>query len=292
MGLDITVFILAGSLGIVFLYETVRVLSQDTKDEHERYNDRISINVNKTEGSALSVNLEKKEDLYDYKFPELLKQRYMKERNRTEDEFYLVQLALKDWFSIFANNTNRNQFYDFPSKEVDELWHLFIIFTKDYREFCQKYLGQFLDHVPLEQNNSNSRNDLRNLMETFEKVRDKNDALLFRIDEKFGINNKFNYSLMSRLRLNKNSYSYYNICSSEDAKELYNYNLISYSDYDKIVNPKQSSSKPTSYSSSSSSSSKGSSGCGSSCGSTSSHKNSCSSCSSCGSSCGGGGCGS
>ena len=284
---------LAGILGIFFLYNAAGILFQDAKDEYERYNDRLTVTVNKNGSSSLSADLNKKDNLYDYSFPELLKQRYMKERNKTESEYQLVQLALKDWFSIFAFNTNRTAFYDFPSKEVDELWHLFILFTKDYREFCQKYLGQFLDHVLQEEHDGKGSNypNLKNLVRTYDAVKDKNDGVLFKIDDIFGINNKYNYKFMKELETVK--------CKSpksrtvDEGTNLYLYGLISYSESREMI-PKPA---PEPYiSSSSSSKSSGSSkssssSCGSSCGSSSSGSSSSSS--SCGSSCGsGGGCGS
>jgi hypothetical protein len=35
-----------------------------------------------------------------------------------------------------------------PSREVDAMWHSFILFTKDYLVFCRDYLGTFVHHVP------------------------------------------------------------------------------------------------------------------------------------------------
>jgi hypothetical protein len=31
---------------------------------------------------------------------------------------------------------------------VDECWHTFIIFTKEYADFCDKVLGRFIHHAP------------------------------------------------------------------------------------------------------------------------------------------------
>lgn len=31
---------------------------------------------------------------------------------------------------------------------IDEMWHLFLIFTQDYQKFCKKYFGLVLHHVP------------------------------------------------------------------------------------------------------------------------------------------------
>jgi hypothetical protein len=35
-----------------------------------------------------------------------------------------------------------------PSKAVDLAWHEFILFTRDYTEFCHQYFGCFVHHVP------------------------------------------------------------------------------------------------------------------------------------------------
>lgn len=34
------------------------------------------------------------------------------------------------------------------SKEVDEVWHTHILFTKDYADFCTAVFGRFLHHKP------------------------------------------------------------------------------------------------------------------------------------------------
>jgi hypothetical protein len=31
---------------------------------------------------------------------------------------------------------------------VDEMWHNFILFTKEYQQFCQLYFGAYLHHTP------------------------------------------------------------------------------------------------------------------------------------------------
>lgn len=34
------------------------------------------------------------------------------------------------------------------SPEVDEVWHLHILFTRDYAEFCERIFGRFVHHEP------------------------------------------------------------------------------------------------------------------------------------------------
>jgi hypothetical protein len=31
---------------------------------------------------------------------------------------------------------------------IDEMWHTFVLFTRDYAAFCEHYFGVFLHHVP------------------------------------------------------------------------------------------------------------------------------------------------
>lgn len=33
-------------------------------------------------------------------------------------------------------------------RDIDNMWHGFILYTHDYSDFCQKYFGTYLHHVP------------------------------------------------------------------------------------------------------------------------------------------------
>lgn len=35
-----------------------------------------------------------------------------------------------------------------PTPIIDEGWHNFILFTKEYQEFCHQFFGRFIHHVP------------------------------------------------------------------------------------------------------------------------------------------------
>lgn len=37
---------------------------------------------------------------------------------------------------------------DQEMREIDQMWHVFLLYTRDYAAFCQKYFGQFLHHQP------------------------------------------------------------------------------------------------------------------------------------------------
>jgi hypothetical protein len=37
-----------------------------------------------------------------------------------------------------------------PSSAVDPGWHVFVLHTREYREFCRRIAGRFIDHVPID----------------------------------------------------------------------------------------------------------------------------------------------
>jgi len=39
-------------------------------------------------------------------------------------------------------------FIDGPLALVDEMWHTFILFTRPYQEFCNRYFGFYIHHAP------------------------------------------------------------------------------------------------------------------------------------------------
>lgn len=47
---------------------------------------------------------------------------------------------------LFLCGTVRGQWS--PTELIDEGWHNFILFTKDYAEFCQLFFGRFIHHDP------------------------------------------------------------------------------------------------------------------------------------------------
>ncbi|WP_413288416.1 hypothetical protein [Bdellovibrio sp. HCB337] len=37
---------------------------------------------------------------------------------------------------------------DDDMREIDQMWHVFLLYTRDYMEYCEKYFGQYLHHQP------------------------------------------------------------------------------------------------------------------------------------------------
>jgi len=37
---------------------------------------------------------------------------------------------------------------DEAMRPIDDIWHIFLLYTKDYMDFCDKYFGQYIHHLP------------------------------------------------------------------------------------------------------------------------------------------------
>lgn len=218
-----------------------------------------------------------------------------------EERLALIEEALMDYFSIFLKN--QKAFFNFPSLVADDLWHTFILFTKDYREFCEKSFGKIIDHEP-HTDKEPDKADFKNLLNTFNKLNELNGAKAFQLDKLFNVKNIYDFDYMlnisteldryisARKKSFKNESSY----SSIDTNLLLSVGLISALDLDNNVRSQDN--EPfktvvacgTGTSCGSTSNSKASS-CGSSYSSSSSSStsSSCGSSSSCGGGCGGGG---
>lgn len=58
----------------------------------------------------------------------------------------LVSQALRQFFMAYLKS--RRRFVAMPSQVADDLWHEFILYTKNYELFCKHAFGQFLHHTP------------------------------------------------------------------------------------------------------------------------------------------------
>ena len=71
----------------------------------------------------------------------------IQERNIPPLDAGVVVRELKRYLSLWVLEPDPD--YPFaPSAIVDELWHIFLMDTQRYREFCEKCIGTFIDHRP------------------------------------------------------------------------------------------------------------------------------------------------
>ncbi|KAA3655624.1 MAG: hypothetical protein DWQ11_00105 [Proteobacteria bacterium] len=87
--------------------------------------------------------------LAQYDFSRLLDKRLAARRPELDaSQRRAVFDGLRDWFQI--NHAAGRRKLAMPSQAVDDAWHEFILFTRNYQAFCRHGLGRFLHHVPAE----------------------------------------------------------------------------------------------------------------------------------------------
>ena len=116
----------------------------------------------------------------------------------------MVFEGLRHWFQV-CRRVN-DLFVAMPSIAVDGAWHEFILFTRDYAQFCDRGLGRFLHHTPT---GGSAAPDPRNAMrdgyvlawhhacavDGIDPYEPERLPLLFAIDECVGIPGGFRYDL-------------------------------------------------------------------------------------------------
>jgi len=113
----------------------------------------------------------------------------------------LVAHALRQFFLVYLKGGRRP--IAMPSQVVDEMWHEFILYTRNYEAFCRRAIGRFLHHTPavVLSHDRQSNAGLRRvwwyacLEENINPRRPTRLPLLFALDKKLGIANGFVYAL-------------------------------------------------------------------------------------------------
>lgn len=114
----------------------------------------------------------------------------------------LVGNGLRQFF--LAHLKSGRRYVSMPSQVVDDLWHEFILYTKNYEAFCGKAFGRFLHHTPaavLSGHDRKTNAGLRRcwwyacLEEHLNPRQATRLPLLFALDTKLGIAGGFVYAL-------------------------------------------------------------------------------------------------
>lgn len=91
---------------------------------------------------------EKIQQIIDYPIPQVLK-RYQKDFKVTPSTAKEHEKELKRYFIL--GELFPDEHFEMYSDEVDNLWHTFLLFTKEYQTFCIKNFGHFIHHNPIEE---------------------------------------------------------------------------------------------------------------------------------------------
>jgi hypothetical protein len=111
----------------------------------------------------------------------------------------LVGHALRQFFLAYLKSGK--EYISMPSQVVDDLWHEFILYTRNYAQFCRGAFGSFLHHTPAAVlgGKRKSNDGLRRCWwqvcreENINPRRPTRLPLLFALDRKLQIKNGFLY---------------------------------------------------------------------------------------------------
>jgi hypothetical protein len=78
----------------------------------------------------------------DFLVEKLLKEVIVESRNEAEDLFLEVKRYL------VLDRLYPESKWQMYSRRIDEVWHQFVLFTREYSSFCERYFGAMLHHSP------------------------------------------------------------------------------------------------------------------------------------------------
>ena len=93
--------------------------------------------------------------------------RCQKDYNYTNEDMVILEKELKKYFVLAALKTEPGSELGMYSKDVDNLWHTFILFTKEYADFCKTYIHHFVHHVPEIDTDKSTPEKLAKIRQTF-----------------------------------------------------------------------------------------------------------------------------
>src|SRR5215470_2252757 len=111
----------------------------------------------------------------------------------------LVSRGLRQFFLAYLRSGTR--FVSMPSQIADDLWHEFILYTREYQNFCQQAFGGFLHHTPAVVLSADRRNNEGLRRVWWQCCREENIdpeyptrlPLLFALDAKYNVAGGFVY---------------------------------------------------------------------------------------------------
>ena len=112
----------------------------------------------------------------------------------------LVSQGLRQFFLAYLEGGLK--YVAMPSQAADDLWHEFILYTREYRDFCKQAFGGFLHHSPAVVLKPDQKKDNTGLRRVWwqcckqENINPDNPSrlpLLFALDTKLKLANGYHY---------------------------------------------------------------------------------------------------
>lgn len=150
---------------------------------------------------AKAQHLRRAEFIRTFRFPRgLFAKLQERHPNLTRKDIALVSRGLRQFFLAYL--MGRNHYVAMPSKIVDDLWHEFILYTRDYKTFCSRAFGEFLHHTPaaaMDPSRKGSNEGLRRVWwhscktENLNAMNPSRLPLLFALDGKLAVEGGYFY---------------------------------------------------------------------------------------------------
>ncbi|MEX3983693.1 hypothetical protein AB4Y45_32445 [Paraburkholderia sp. EG287A] len=89
--------------------------------------------------------------LHAYEFPQVVRDVFRRENpHLSTGQQDLAFKGLKEYFMLMLleQQSGRRASLGMPSVLVDDAWHAFVLCTRQYEEFCLKFFGQMVHHMP------------------------------------------------------------------------------------------------------------------------------------------------
>jgi hypothetical protein len=93
-------------------------------------------------------------DVLAYRHDGVMRRYVQEHRASPEEAAEVFQEMLKYLYLSYRAAVNEPESFacvvSVEIEKIDWMWHAFLLFTIDYAEFCDRYFGFFLHHVPIE----------------------------------------------------------------------------------------------------------------------------------------------
>lgn len=124
------IFLICGLLAVISTLYAVTIFQKNNRDDSTiKRTPNRKIDIQKAMDYPLSAVIERYQQNYNVSLEDAKK-------HERELKRYLIMCAESDTH------------YWMFSPEIDNLWHTFILFTKEYEFYCKEILGKFIHHNP------------------------------------------------------------------------------------------------------------------------------------------------
>lgn len=137
-------------LSVIFIIATFIFIKSVKSVRREKFENQVLCNGNLPDGLGVrdGLSLEpvvsRLEESLDNSHVDQVKHRLIKKGLLKEEEFHPYFFELKRFF-ILASILKHTPMYN---EKVDTIWHEMIMFTKEYKQFCEAFAGEMIHHTP------------------------------------------------------------------------------------------------------------------------------------------------